>query len=686
MDTPAPREILTFEAKISPKTKGEDGTFRATVMTQSRISNHFRMPDGTYVDELLLMSGAQLPKGGNVPLIDNHDYSSVRSILGSVQLSIGDDDDCDCDDEDEDCDCGETMYGQLSIDPSETDVQAKVQNGTINGVSVGMSKPNPKYVKFIAEGKKKTYDDEEYSGPLVVYEKWEPIEVSLTGFPANENAKIQLSLLNTFKQEDDEQPIPAGDPMSEDTKVDLKEGVKLSETKPTEAAPAVDHEKLVADALKNQKRFFSQVREECARHDLGDAADELTDKFSTIEDVRKALLDKIAERQKDTRPQVSVVSEGRERQFAAQNDALFFTMLANASLDKPTTFEKHAPKNIDENFVGMGLAGHARLILEAQNKNVRFWTDGRCIQEALKFSEQSYITSGSLANLLSDNINKTAIVGYEDAVVTYDQVFKQLNSQNNLKNAYAIRLSGVGYWDVWVENTVPLQKTPFDSKQAIKMISWADHIPVPWHVLRNDDLGMLTELPLEMGRAARRTLNRECWMPVTSNQVMDEDSQVLFSNTYHGNDYTTTNPPSSAEVQNLQQLLSAQTDKDGSLISNTGHFLIVPPALERLGKITCGSQYDVFNQASGAGVAYLPNVYQSQLVPIVEPILGQNSNTYWYLFANKATSPVAYVFLAGEETPYIDSFIDPHTDGLIIKGRQTFGVAAYDYRRGVRHA
>jgi hypothetical protein len=83
---------------------------------------------------------------------------------------------------------------------------------------------------------------------------------------------------------------------------------------------------------------------------------------------------------------------------------------------------------------------------------------------------------------------------------------------------------------------------------------------------------------------------------------------------------------------------------------------------------------------SGTNNIYGPNG-DRPLTPVCEPMLDANSQTSWYLASNTGDcDTVELAFLQGEESPVIESEFDFDRDVYKHKVRQTFGVAAIDFR------
>jgi len=120
-------------------------------------------------------------------------------------------------------------------------------------------------------------------------------------------------------------------------------------------------------------------------------------------------------------------------------------------------------------------------------------------------------------------------------------------------------------------------------------------------------------------------------------------------------------------------------------------FLIVPAALSATALQLVGSLADPSASGSNAGNSNTKNIYgpnaDRPLKVIVEPVLDANSATAFYFAAsNTQVDTVEITFLEGEQSPVLESEWDFDTDVYKNKVRQTFGVAAIDFRGLYKHA
>jgi hypothetical protein len=116
-------------------------------------------------------------------------------------------------------------------------------------------------------------------------------------------------------------------------------------------------------------------------------------------------------------------------------------------------------------------------------------------------------------------------------------------------------------------------------------------------------------------------------------------------------------------------------------------YIIVPAAYSATAaELVTSTSYAVSNGNSNIVNIYGPTGTRPIEV-VVEPYLDASSTTTWYLAADPSQiDTVELTFLSGEESPVLEAEQDFEIDAYKYKVRQTFGVAAIDWRGLYRNA
>ncbi len=169
----------------------ENQTSRGILTSEQPVAM-FDYSRGEYVPEVLLMSGMKT-RGKSIKLLDTHNTSSVRNVLGSFdQITIRN--------------AGERdvpynfAEGNIRISETEEKIATKVAEGHINEMSVGYSYSDGETV-YIPEGEKREINGTEYTGPVNIRTKWMASEASLVPLGADDEAQIRgYASLNDARQ------------------------------------------------------------------------------------------------------------------------------------------------------------------------------------------------------------------------------------------------------------------------------------------------------------------------------------------------------------------------------------------------------------------------------------------------------------------------------------------------------
>lgn len=142
--------------------EGKPRTFKFTVATENPIDT-FQGP------EILRMAGANLSRYSKNPVVvDSHDVSTVRSILGTAGVAIQ----------------GREMSAEITLDETPEGEAAfqRVKSGSLRATSVRF-RPTSDGVDYLRAGEV----DDDVRGPAVIIRKWSLLEITLCAVPADED-------------------------------------------------------------------------------------------------------------------------------------------------------------------------------------------------------------------------------------------------------------------------------------------------------------------------------------------------------------------------------------------------------------------------------------------------------------------------------------------------------------------
>jgi len=275
----------------------------------------------------------------------------------------------------------------------------------------------------------------------------------------------------------------------------------------------------------------------------------------------------------------------------------------------------------------------------------------RHLQEAMTTSDFPY--------LFGDILDRQVLASYQEAPSTWTNFVKR----SVVRDFRTVKRYGVHGADQVLE-VVPEQKeykaskidedTPYEF--AVK--KYGRRLPFSFETIINDDLEALTDGPVRLGRASRRTEQKF----VTGLYVDANGPHASFYTAGNGNIITGNPVLSLAALQTGMETLSKQVDADGEPIVVESVELVVPPALEVTALNYLNALQIELTEKGGTSARKLVsqnwmktrfNLNLDYYIPLVASTA--NGHTSWFMFANPANGrPALEVgFLRGYEDPQI---------------------------------
>ncbi|WP_294188898.1 ClpP-like prohead protease/major capsid protein fusion protein [uncultured Sphingomonas sp.] len=216
------------------------------------------------------------------------------------------------------------------------------------------------------------------------------------------------------------------------------------------------------------------------------------------------------------------------------------------------------------------------------------------------------------------------------------------------------------------------------AKEVIKATTKGNMINLSRQAIVNDDMEVFSGLAVDLGRAAKLTIEIDVYALLNSNPNMN-DGNPLFS-TAHGNLAQTGAAPGVAPFDAIRVAMAQQMDVSGKeFLDIRPSILLLPIALGGAARVVNGSQYD----PDAVNKLQRPNIVNGMFSDIVDtPRL---TGTAYYAFADPNVAPaLEVVFLNGVTEPFTDSQDGWRVDGVEWKVRHDYGVGAVNYRSGYK--
>lgn len=216
------------------------------------------------------------------------------------------------------------------------------------------------------------------------------------------------------------------------------------------------------------------------------------------------------------------------------------------------------------------------------------------------------------------------------------------------------------------------------AKESIRATTKGNMINLSRQAIVNDDMEVFSGLAVDLGRAAKLTIEIDVYALLNANPTMN-DGFALFS-VEHGNLAAVGAAPSVAAFDALSVAMAQQKDISGNeFLDIRPNILLVPLSLRGAATVINGSEYD----PDAVNKLQKPNIVKGLFADIVStPRL---TGTAYFAFADPNIAPaIEVVFLNGVTEPFTDSQDGWRVDGVEWKVRHDYGVGAVNSRSGYK--
>ncbi|HIE6471410.1 TPA: ClpP-like prohead protease/major capsid protein fusion protein [Proteus mirabilis] len=380
----------------------------------------------------------------------------------------------------------------------------------------------------------------------------------------------------------------------------------------------------------------------------------LADTNCSVEKAREQLLNTIAQQQN---PEPS--NKDNAHIYAGNGnivgDSVRASVMARAGYQD---YEK------DNAYNSMTLRELARASLTERGVGVATYNPMQMIGMAFTHSTSDF------GNILLDVANKAILLGWEENDETFEKWTKK-GQLSDFKTAHRVGLGAFPSLRQVREGAEYKYVTLDDKGETIALATYGELFSITRQAIINDDMNMLTDVPMKFGRAAKATVGDLVYAVLIDNEKMS-DKKALFS-TDHKNMLT-----GGMDVETISAGRTAmRQQKEGERTLNIRPaFMLVPTTLE-----TQAIQVVKSGSVKGADVnANIINPVRDLAEIIAEPRLDDASEKDWYMVSRQGSDTIEVAYLNGIDVPYIDQLEGFTSDGVTTKVRIDAGVAPVDYR------
>lgn len=668
--------------RFLPETVNEDQrSIEAVIATENPVAIYDWGRDA-YVDEVLVISGVQLPAGRQMPFVDTHDTSSVKNQLGSTR-------------------------------------EMRIENGRLVGRNYFVESDLAEHAWRLAKGGHATDNSIRYQYTADDYEtidpgqrrrigsrmftaakerakrvvtRWAVKENSLCPIGADKDAKNRQRNKSrgekmTFEEWlrnlgfDNPEGLSDGQRHSLQAMYDAEVSGEVSapdqgtQDAPVRSASETELEHARQEGQRAEQLRANQMRD-FAPKDMEPATVEKCIREShTLEEGYKMLLQEHRAARPAMKHSPNVIIRNSEVTQQQVADALLMRGNCGEMILAETDGDVRAEKA--DKLRSMSLVDACRYALVIAGRDVPM--------DTMEMIQRAFSTL-SLPTLLSNVANKAMLKGYSLNTASWSRWCSTGNA-SDYKDMTRLRATTVGGLTEVGENGKIDSGEIVEAYETFSIARYARLLKVDDMVIRNDDLGAIVQKATTYGRKAQALVAKLVYLHLLSNPAMG-DSNNLFDATNHLN-LNTTNPLTYDNLCTAVEKFMEQVDSDGEPIDIIPRKLIVPPGLAKTAKELVKSALVMGYGGGNAATTYkmgTTNVLQDELEVIPEPRLantnysGYNADD-WYLTADpNEADTVEVAFLDGRSTPVVERKEgNPDEFAMIWRVRMDCGVKALDW-------
>lgn len=471
-----------------------------------------------FVERLSLAPGAvDLSHLTGGPVLDSHDRSSIRSVLGVVERAWV-----------------ESGQGGAVIRFSETAERAfrEVRDGILSKVSVGYS---------VEEWREET--DPTSGERVLTATRWTPREISLVSIPADAGA--------TVRQKETDMTDPQHSP----------EGAQA--TPPAEGQR--DHQP--SPVSQQRTRVNDQIRSLCELAGVERTiADGMIERGLDLEEARREVF--------ETRARAAEPIQAGAAPRVVQGESFDDPQTRAAAMGEAVYSRinpAHQPSEPARQYMGRTLPDLAGECLRTRGMATTGMSPAALVTRALH-------STSDFGLILGDTVNRTLRAAYEAApsgvkMIARQSTARDFRAKHKLTLGEAPTLKKVG------ESGEITRGSMAESGESYRLETFARVFGITRQAIVNDDLGAFSDLSRRLGTAAAEFEAAYLVDLLVSNPAMS-DGHALFSSD-HGNLAGTGAAPSVDTLSDARQALRGMKGLDGKTpINATPRYLLAPAALE----------------------------------------------------------------------------------------------------------
>ena len=573
-------------------------------------------------------------KNGVMPLLFNHDRNVVLGKISNVTFE------------------NKRAVAEVVFDnDEETDkIFKKVLSGSLRGVSVGYMRLHT--VRVNAGCK---YKGVKYDVTTDVTDLWQPYEVSIVSCPADPDCGVGRELrdiemeISKTKEENTME--------NKDTVMNGKPDVVAKDVAEKSAAEAA------TKAAQAERERVGAIYAVCREFNVDSAKVESYVKDGkTVDAVRKAILDEIAEKQKASKVTVTEDAGDKFIERAVDGLALHHGIIA----------EDEAVKGADEYRNGSlrAIAEDCLIAGGMSERELRHMSAHEVFEEM--FNSHSRAMGSEQFSMVIDQFgNKTMLKGYKEQPTVFQQLVSK-GSNKDFKPTHKYRLGLDGKPELMPPESGEFKYQEMaDENVSTAIQTYGKAISFTREIFINDDMGAVVKA-IRMQAGGFRRLQEEMFFNVLTN--------ITFNSTTRKNLVVTNKNISAKAYSEMRTLMRRQKDFEGKA------YVGVFPAFILASDENFYDHAQLLKASSDPSQTNpgVPNIMQGMMTLITSPYL--TGAAYYAIARPSEMEGIEFTTLNNVDRPYSRTVIPQSHLGIDYQFWMDFGFNLIDYRAFVKNA
>ena len=571
-------------------------------------------------------------KNGVMPLLFNHDRNVILGKISNVAFE------------------NKRAVAEVVFDnDEETDkIFKKVLSGSLRGVSVGYCRIHTVRVNAGCE-----YKGVKYDATTDVTDLWQPYEVSIVSCPADpdcgvgrELRDIEMEIQKTKEENTME---------NKDTVMNGKPDVVAKDVAEKSAAEAA------TKAAQAERERVGAIYAVCREFNVDSAKVESYVKDGkTVDAVRKAILDEIAEKQKASK--VTVTEDAGDKFIERAVDGL--------ALHHGIITEDEAVKGADEYRNGSlrAIAEDCLIAGGMSERELRHMSAHEVFEEM--FNSHSRAMGSEQFSMVIDQFgNKTMLKGYREQPTVFQQLVSR-GSNKDFKPTHKYRLGLDGKPELMPPESGEFKYQEMaDENISTAIQTYGKAISFTREIFINDDMGAVVKA-IRMQAGGFRRLQEEMFFALL---------KTIPFNAAHKNIVVTNKDVSAKAYSEMRTLMRRQKDFEGkAYIGVFPAFILASDETAYDHELLLASTSDP--SQTNAGV---PNIMRGKMTLITSPYL--TGKAYYAIARPSEMEGIEYTTLNNVDRPYSRTVIPQSHLGIDYQFWMDFGFNLIDYRAFVKN-